>query len=262
MAISDVAVIAVPIALVGSRIYNVITSPQPYFGRGGNPIAVFEVWKGGLGVPGGVLFGVVTRAGSGPGGTASTPTRWPTSVAPARSRSGRRSAASATISTRNSSAGRRRLPWGLKHRPRPRRLHPRSVDLSADVRSTRSSGTWRISASVSGPSGTFRLKKGQVIAIYVALLLRRPVLDRISADRYRQPPLRPSAQRLCQRRLPDRRPGRLPPARQADRTSPFPTTVHRVADKQRSGLEQSTGPQGRLRWTTAEDRRVGEAGRA
>ena len=58
MAISDVAVIAVPIALVGSRIYNVVTSPQPYFGRGGNPIAVFEVWKGGLGVPGGVLFGV------------------------------------------------------------------------------------------------------------------------------------------------------------------------------------------------------------
>lgn len=57
-AISDVAVIAVPIALLGARLYNVITSPQPYFGKGGDPIAVFEVWKGGLGVPGGVLFGV------------------------------------------------------------------------------------------------------------------------------------------------------------------------------------------------------------
>ena len=57
--ILDVAVWAVPFGIVGARIYHVITSPDAYFGAGGNPVGVFEVWNGGLGIWGGVAGGAV-----------------------------------------------------------------------------------------------------------------------------------------------------------------------------------------------------------
>jgi prolipoprotein diacylglyceryl transferase len=56
-AILDVAVWAVPCGIIGARIYHVITSPQLYFGKGGNPVAVFYIWQGGLGVWGAVAGG-------------------------------------------------------------------------------------------------------------------------------------------------------------------------------------------------------------
>jgi prolipoprotein diacylglyceryl transferase len=56
-AILDVSVWAVPCGIIGARIYHVITSPQLYFGKGGNPVGVFYIWQGGLGVWGAVAGG-------------------------------------------------------------------------------------------------------------------------------------------------------------------------------------------------------------
>lgn len=55
----DIAAWAVPFGIVGGRIYHVITSPQPYFGVGGNPWGAFKIWEGGLGIWGAVALGVV-----------------------------------------------------------------------------------------------------------------------------------------------------------------------------------------------------------
>jgi prolipoprotein diacylglyceryl transferase len=42
----DVAVWAVPLGIVGGRLYHVLTSPQPYFGPGGHPLDAFKIWQG------------------------------------------------------------------------------------------------------------------------------------------------------------------------------------------------------------------------
>src|SRR5262249_6845307 len=56
-AILDVVVWAVPFGIVGARIYHVITSPNAYFGKDGDPVAVFYIWNGGVGVLGAVAGG-------------------------------------------------------------------------------------------------------------------------------------------------------------------------------------------------------------
>ncbi len=58
-AIGDVAVWAVPFGLVGGRIYHVISSPDAYFGAGGDPWRAFAIWEGGLGIWGAIAFGGV-----------------------------------------------------------------------------------------------------------------------------------------------------------------------------------------------------------
>jgi prolipoprotein diacylglyceryl transferase len=55
----DIAVWAVPFGIVGARLYHVITSPQPYFGDGGDPVKAFYIWEGGLGIWGAVAGGAV-----------------------------------------------------------------------------------------------------------------------------------------------------------------------------------------------------------
>ena len=57
--VQDIAIWAVPFGLVGARLYHVATDWQGYFGDGGDPIAALYVWKGGLGVWGGVAFGAL-----------------------------------------------------------------------------------------------------------------------------------------------------------------------------------------------------------
>jgi prolipoprotein diacylglyceryl transferase len=58
-AILDISVWAVPCGIIGARIYHVITSPQLYFGKGGNPVGVFYIWQGGLGIWGAVAGGAL-----------------------------------------------------------------------------------------------------------------------------------------------------------------------------------------------------------
>lgn len=50
---------AVPFGIVGGRIYHVITSPEAYFGAGGDPVKALFIWQGGLGIWGAVAFGGV-----------------------------------------------------------------------------------------------------------------------------------------------------------------------------------------------------------
>ncbi|MGW9509641.1 prolipoprotein diacylglyceryl transferase [Embleya sp. NPDC055610] len=57
--VGDIAVWMVPFGLVGGRLYHVVTTPEPYFGDGGDPMQAFAVWKGGLGIWGAIALGAV-----------------------------------------------------------------------------------------------------------------------------------------------------------------------------------------------------------
>ena len=57
----DISAWAVPFGILGGRIYHLITSPQPYFGVGGNPWAAIRIWEGGLGIWGAVALGALGR---------------------------------------------------------------------------------------------------------------------------------------------------------------------------------------------------------
>ncbi|QGG96278.1 prolipoprotein diacylglyceryl transferase [Actinomarinicola tropica] len=56
-ALATIAMWAVPMGLVGARLYHVVTDYQRFQGRWWS---VVEVWEGGLGIPGGLLAGVIT----------------------------------------------------------------------------------------------------------------------------------------------------------------------------------------------------------
>jgi prolipoprotein diacylglyceryl transferase len=55
--VSEVAITAVPFGILGGRIYHVITSPDAYFGVGGDPLDAFKIWQGGLGIWGAISLG-------------------------------------------------------------------------------------------------------------------------------------------------------------------------------------------------------------
>ncbi len=57
--VGDVAVWAVPFGIVGGRLYHVISSPDAYFGEGGDPVRALQIWRGGLGIWGAVALGGV-----------------------------------------------------------------------------------------------------------------------------------------------------------------------------------------------------------
>jgi prolipoprotein diacylglyceryl transferase len=53
----DIATLAVPLGIIGARLYHVITTPEPYFGKGGHPVDALYIWRGGLGIWGGIAGG-------------------------------------------------------------------------------------------------------------------------------------------------------------------------------------------------------------
>jgi prolipoprotein diacylglyceryl transferase len=55
----DIAVWAVPFGIVGGRLYHVITTPEPYFGAGGDPLRALAIWEGGLGIWGAIALGAL-----------------------------------------------------------------------------------------------------------------------------------------------------------------------------------------------------------
>jgi prolipoprotein diacylglyceryl transferase len=57
--IIDMATIVVPAALVGARLYRVLTEFQQYFGRGGDWLDIFRIWDGGFGLPGAAIGGLI-----------------------------------------------------------------------------------------------------------------------------------------------------------------------------------------------------------
>lgn len=56
---NNVAVWAVPAGVIGARLYHVATEWDRF---SGDPWAIVQVWKGGLGIPGGMLLGIVVGA--------------------------------------------------------------------------------------------------------------------------------------------------------------------------------------------------------
>ena len=57
--VSDAAIWAVPFGIIGGRLYHVLSSPQQYFGQGGNPVDALRIWQGGLGIWGAISFGAI-----------------------------------------------------------------------------------------------------------------------------------------------------------------------------------------------------------
>jgi len=55
----DISVWAVPFGIVGGRLYHVITTPEPYWGKGGDPLRAFAIWDGGLGIWGAIALGAL-----------------------------------------------------------------------------------------------------------------------------------------------------------------------------------------------------------
>src|SRR5690554_283229 len=55
----DIAFWAVPFGIVGGRVYHVVSSPQAYFGEGGDPWRALAIWEGGLGIWGAIALGAV-----------------------------------------------------------------------------------------------------------------------------------------------------------------------------------------------------------
>jgi len=57
--IGDVGVWAIPFGIIGGRLYHVITTPAPYFGKHGHPLDAFKIWEGGLGIWGAIALGLL-----------------------------------------------------------------------------------------------------------------------------------------------------------------------------------------------------------
>jgi prolipoprotein diacylglyceryl transferase len=55
----EIAFWAVPFGIIGGRIYHVFSTPDPYWGPGGDPVRALYVWEGGLGIWGAVALGAV-----------------------------------------------------------------------------------------------------------------------------------------------------------------------------------------------------------
>jgi prolipoprotein diacylglyceryl transferase len=55
----DFAIWAVPIGIIGGRLYHVVTHPHDYFYPGANLWVIPAVWDGGLAIFGSILFGCI-----------------------------------------------------------------------------------------------------------------------------------------------------------------------------------------------------------
>lgn len=58
-AVLDAIFWAVPLGIIGARIYHVFSSPDAYFGPDGNPWNAFAIWNGGLGIWGAIPAGAL-----------------------------------------------------------------------------------------------------------------------------------------------------------------------------------------------------------
>ncbi|TDN92976.1 prolipoprotein diacylglyceryl transferase [Microbacterium sp. BK668] len=55
----DIALLAVPLAIIGARVYHVATHPGFYFGPGTNIWDVFAIWEGGIAIYGALIGGAI-----------------------------------------------------------------------------------------------------------------------------------------------------------------------------------------------------------
>ncbi len=55
----DIALLAVPLAIIAARIFHVVTHPGFYFGEGKDLWAVFRIWEGGIAIYGALIGGAI-----------------------------------------------------------------------------------------------------------------------------------------------------------------------------------------------------------
>jgi prolipoprotein diacylglyceryl transferase len=55
----DIALLAVPLAIIAARIFHVVTHPGFYFGDGKDIWAIFRIWEGGIAIYGALIGGAV-----------------------------------------------------------------------------------------------------------------------------------------------------------------------------------------------------------
>lgn len=55
----DISLLAVPLAIIGARIFHVVTHWDFYFGPGANPISALYIWEGGIAIYGALIGGAV-----------------------------------------------------------------------------------------------------------------------------------------------------------------------------------------------------------
>ena len=55
----DIALLAVPLAIIAARIFHVVTHPGFYFGDGKDLWAIFRIWEGGIAIYGALIGGAV-----------------------------------------------------------------------------------------------------------------------------------------------------------------------------------------------------------
>ncbi|WP_194408594.1 prolipoprotein diacylglyceryl transferase [Microbacterium cremeum] len=55
----DIALLAVPLAIVFARVYHVLTHWDFYFGEGANPLSALYIWEGGIAIYGALIGGAV-----------------------------------------------------------------------------------------------------------------------------------------------------------------------------------------------------------
>lgn len=55
----DIALIAVPLAIITARIYHVVTHWGFYFGEGANPLSALYIWEGGIAIYGALIGGAI-----------------------------------------------------------------------------------------------------------------------------------------------------------------------------------------------------------
>ena len=55
----DIVLITVPLAILGARIYHVLTHSADYFGEGRDPLTVLYIWEGGIAIYGALIGGAL-----------------------------------------------------------------------------------------------------------------------------------------------------------------------------------------------------------
>ena len=135
--IYDVALWAIPLGVVGARLYHVVTSPEAYFGPGGDPMLAFQIWRGGLGIWGGVALGALGAYVGVKRALAPLQTRWPPRYSLPRA-----SVGGGTGSTRSCSVDRRPCRGVFRSTQRMCLRATRSVPCSTRRSSTKAYGIW------------------------------------------------------------------------------------------------------------------------
>ncbi len=55
----DVVLVAVPLAIIGARVYHVVSHPADYFGEGVDPFTALYIWEGGIAIYGALIGGAI-----------------------------------------------------------------------------------------------------------------------------------------------------------------------------------------------------------